>query len=132
MKTAIFKGYDEDGEVWAIGKSYGENDYETKFICPIEPTKEIVEEYERLKNVFDNSGKKVGYIGRLTRSDENFLYIFKVENETEIKRFNEKIVVYSVFELLNFIERVCENEKWKRIQERMGRNSDCFEGFRNS
>lgn len=76
--------------------------------------------------------KKVGYIGRLTRSEENFLYIFKVENETEIKRFNEKIVVYSVFELLNFIERVCENEKWKRIQERMGRNSDCFKGFRNS
>lgn len=34
--------------------------------------------------------KKVGYIGRLTRSEENFLYIFKVENETEIKRFNEK------------------------------------------
>lgn len=58
MKTAIFKGYDEDGEIWAIGKSYGENDYKTKFICPIEPTKEIVEEYERLKNVFDNSGKK--------------------------------------------------------------------------
>jgi len=58
MKTAIFKGYDEDGEVWAIGKTYGENDYETKFICPIEPTKEIVEEYERRKNVFDNNGKK--------------------------------------------------------------------------
>lgn len=35
------------------------NDYETKFICPIEPTKELVEEYERRKNVFDNNGKKV-------------------------------------------------------------------------
>ena len=46
MKTAIFKGYDEEGEVWAIGKAYGSGDTETKFICPIEPTKEIIDEYE--------------------------------------------------------------------------------------
>ena len=58
MKTTIFKGYDEEGEVWAIGKVYGSGDTETKFICPIEPTKEIIDEYERRKNVFDNSRKK--------------------------------------------------------------------------
>lgn len=58
MKTTIFKGYDEDGEVWAIGKTYGSGDTETKFICPITPTKEIIDEYERRKNVFDNEGKE--------------------------------------------------------------------------
>lgn len=58
MKTTIFKGYDEDGEVWAIGKTYGSVDTETKFICQIEPTKEIIAEYERRKNVFDNKREK--------------------------------------------------------------------------
>lgn len=42
----------------AIGKVYGSGDTETKFICPIEPTKEIIDEYERRKNVFDNTRKK--------------------------------------------------------------------------
>ena len=58
MKTAIFKGYDEEGEIWAIGKAYGSGDTETKFICPIEPKKEIIDEYERRENVFSNSRKK--------------------------------------------------------------------------
>lgn len=58
MKTVIFKGYDEDGEVWAIGKTYGSGDTETKFICPITPTKEIIAEYERRENVFYNQGKE--------------------------------------------------------------------------
>lgn len=57
MKTAIFKGYDEKGEIWAIGKAYGSGDTETKFICQIEPTKEIIDEYERRKHVFDNTRK---------------------------------------------------------------------------
>lgn len=60
----------------------------------------------------------------MTRSEENFLYVFKVENETEIKRFNEKIVVYSVFELLNFIERI------ERLQEEVkGIQSDIKDIF---
>lgn len=58
VKTTIFKGYDEEGEVWAIGKVYGSGDTETKFICPIEPTKEIIDEYERRKNVYANKGTK--------------------------------------------------------------------------
>lgn len=58
MKTAIFKGYDEEGEVWAIGKVYSSGDTETKFICPIGPKKEIIDEYERRKNVFDNRRKE--------------------------------------------------------------------------
>lgn len=56
----IFKGYSEEGEVWAIGKVYGSEDTETTFICPITPTQEMVDEYERRKNVFDNNGKESG------------------------------------------------------------------------
>lgn len=58
MKTIIFKGYSEDDVVWAIGKTYGSGETETKFICPIEPTKEIIEEYERRKDVHCNTRKK--------------------------------------------------------------------------
>ena len=58
MKTIIFKGYSEDDVVWAIGKAYGSGETETKFICPIEPTKEIIEEYERRKDVHCNTRKK--------------------------------------------------------------------------
>lgn len=56
MKTAIFKGYNEEGEVWAIGRVYGSGDTETSFVCRIEPTKEIIDEYERRKNDAETSG----------------------------------------------------------------------------
>lgn len=46
MKTAIFKGYDEEGEVWAVGKTYGSGETETKFICPIEPIGAFLDKYK--------------------------------------------------------------------------------------
>lgn len=71
MKTTIFKGYSEGQEVWAIGKVYGLGETETSFVCQIEPTKEIVEEYERQKNVFIDSGKKKRVFGWALREKRN-------------------------------------------------------------
>lgn len=34
--------------------------------------------------------KKFGHIGKLARNDQKFLYIYQVNNETEIKRFQQK------------------------------------------
>lgn len=57
MEITIFKGYYNGKEVWAVSKKYGKEDYETTFTCPIEPTPEIRAEYERQKNVCNNTQK---------------------------------------------------------------------------
>ena len=57
VETTIFKGYRNGKEVWAIRKVYGSNDTATDFVCEIEPTLEIIAEYRKQKNVFDNTRK---------------------------------------------------------------------------
>lgn len=115
MKTAIFKGYDEEGEIWAIGKAYGSGNTKTKFICQIEPTKEIIDEYERRKNVFGNRRKKHGYIGELIRSNDKPLFIFWIENDAQIRRFNEFVLAENAQKLFEIIEWETKYESWKRI-----------------
>lgn len=58
VETTIFKGYRNGKEVWAIGKTYGQGETETKFICEVEPTKEVLSEYGKQKNVYNNARKK--------------------------------------------------------------------------
>lgn len=58
VKTTIFKGYRNGREVWAIGKVYGSGTESTGFICEVIPNKEIISEYRKQKNVFDNTRKK--------------------------------------------------------------------------
>lgn len=57
-ETIIYKGYSENGIVWAIGKNYGGGETETKFICEVSANEEIMKEYERQKNVFNNRRKE--------------------------------------------------------------------------
>lgn len=61
--------------------------------------------------------KRVGYIGKLARSDQSFLFIFRVENETEIRRFQQKVVVEGLERLFEIIEMVVKHERGTRIQE---------------
>lgn len=64
VNTTILKGYRSDGqEVWAVSKEYGTGEEATNFVCFVEPTAELKKEYERLKNVADNTRKK----GRMLR-----------------------------------------------------------------
>lgn len=65
VETTIFKGYRNGKEVWAIGKNYGSGETETKFICEIVPTKEVIEEYRKQKNVCNNKRKEKGASSRV-------------------------------------------------------------------
>lgn len=58
VETTIFKGYRNGQEVWAIRKVYGSGETQTEFLCEIEPTKEIIAEYGKQKNVCDNNKAK--------------------------------------------------------------------------
>lgn len=58
VETTIFKGYRNGQEVWAIRKVYGEGETATDFICEIEPTKEILTEYRKQKDVYNDTRKK--------------------------------------------------------------------------
>lgn len=44
--------------------------------------------------------------GQLARNDQKFLYIYQVNNETEIKRFQQKVVVEGLERLFEIIEMV--------------------------
>ncbi len=61
--------------------------------------------------------ERVGYIGKLARNDQKFLYIYQVNNETEIKRFQQKVVVEGLERLFELIEMVVKHERGTRIQE---------------
>lgn len=56
-------------------------------------------------------------MGKLARNDQKFLYIYQVNNETEIKRFQQKVVVEGLERLFEIIEMVVRHERGTRIQE---------------
>lgn len=64
VNTIILKGYEGNREVWAISKKYGEGETATNFICEIMPDALIKKEYERQKNVYNNTRKKIRIFSR--------------------------------------------------------------------
>lgn len=63
-EVIILKGYSSKGEVWAVCKDYGEDDYKTDYICRVSATDDLIKEYGRQRNVFNNRRKKANTIGR--------------------------------------------------------------------
>lgn len=58
VETTIFKGYRNGQEVWAIKKVYGSGETKTEFLCEIQPSKEIISEHRKQKNVCIDERKK--------------------------------------------------------------------------
>lgn len=60
VEITIYKGYKDGKEVYAVGRECGQDDYKTSSICPINPTSEVLKEYERQRNVYNNTRRKAG------------------------------------------------------------------------
>lgn len=59
--------------------------------------------------------KKHGCIGELIRSNDKPLFIFWVENDAQIRRFNEFVLSENPQKLFEIIEWETKHESWKRI-----------------
>ena len=54
----ILKGYDNGREVWAVAHTYGSGETAETFFCYLDPNADVLREYERAKNVYNNTRKK--------------------------------------------------------------------------
>lgn len=54
----ILKGYDNGREVWAVAHTYGSGETAETFFCYLDPSADVLREYERAKNVHINTRKK--------------------------------------------------------------------------
>lgn len=64
--------------------------------------------------------KKHGYIGELIKNNKTSLFVFWIDNETQLKRFRDGCIAENPQELFEIIDAVVKHENRKRISGRVG------------
>ncbi len=59
--------------------------------------------------------KKGGSIAELKRNNKQSLFIFRIDNDAEARRFNSGHVAETLEKLFQIIDLVVKNDMWKRI-----------------
>lgn len=60
--------------------------------------------------------KRLGRIGELIKNNKQSLLIFWVENDAQIRRFNEFVLAETPQKLFEIIEWEINYESWKRME----------------